>query len=68
MATLTHLPPELLHNIFSHVDPEDLARIPLACQALNNFIKGNNALCRAIYLRLFVCDLLYSLAVAHPLN
>lgn len=55
MAVLTHLPPEILHNIFKDVDPEDLARIPLTCRSLNNFIKGNNALCRAIYLRDWVC-------------
>ncbi|AEO67048.1 uncharacterized protein THITE_2064207 [Thermothielavioides terrestris NRRL 8126] len=52
MVSLTHLPPEILHNIFSFVDPEDLARIPFTCRLLNNFIKDNNALCRAIYLRI----------------
>ncbi|KAK4156848.1 hypothetical protein C8A00DRAFT_40754 [Chaetomidium leptoderma] len=51
-AVLTHLPPEILHHIFSYADPEDLTRIPLVCRFLNNFIKGNNALCRAIYLRI----------------
>jgi hypothetical protein len=54
MVSLTHLPPEILHNIFSFVDPEDLARIPFTCRLLNNFIKDNNALCRAIYLRILV--------------
>ncbi|KAK4038244.1 hypothetical protein C8A01DRAFT_37829 [Parachaetomium inaequale] len=51
-AVLTHLPPEILHSILSHVDPEDLGWLPLTCRALNNFIKGNNPLCRAIYLRI----------------
>ncbi|AEO55468.1 hypothetical protein MYCTH_2299331 [Thermothelomyces thermophilus ATCC 42464] len=50
MAThLTHLPPEILHSILSHVDPEDLSRLPLTCRLFNNFIKGNNLLWRAIY-------------------
>lgn len=57
MAVLTHLPPEILHNILSYVEPEDLARIPLTCRVFNNFIKENNALCRAIYLRNWVCSL-----------
>ena len=65
MAALTHLPPELLHNIFSYVDPEDLARIPLACRSLNRFIKGNNALCRAIYLRILV-GTPPGLPISHP--
>ncbi|KAK3292249.1 uncharacterized protein B0H64DRAFT_346948 [Chaetomium fimeti] len=51
-ATLVHLPSEILHNILSYVDPEDLAWLPLTCRSLNNFIKGNNPLCRAIYLRI----------------
>ncbi|KAK3900135.1 hypothetical protein C8A05DRAFT_17516 [Staphylotrichum tortipilum] len=51
-ATLTRLPPELLHSIFSHLDPEDLARLPLTCRHMNSFVKGNNPLCRAIYLRI----------------
>ena len=53
-AALTHLPPEILHSILSHVDPEDLGWLPLTCRALNNFIEGNNPLCRAIYLRILV--------------
>jgi hypothetical protein len=59
-ADLTHLPVEILHNILSYVEPEDLARIPLTCRALNNFVKGNNALCRAIYLRIMVTPKLSS--------
>ncbi|KAK3306592.1 uncharacterized protein B0T15DRAFT_412957 [Chaetomium strumarium] len=51
MAALTHLPPEILHAILGYVDPEDLARISVTCRCLNNFIKGNNALCRAVYMR-----------------
>jgi len=58
MAALTRLPPEILHSILSYVDVEDLARIPLTCRDLNTFIKGNNALCRAIYLNCFVCLIL----------
>ncbi|KAH6856798.1 hypothetical protein B0I37DRAFT_403282 [Chaetomium sp. MPI-CAGE-AT-0009] len=51
-AALAHLPPEILHNILTYVDPEDLAWLPLTCRLFNNFIKGNNPLCRAIYLRI----------------
>ncbi|KAH6635554.1 hypothetical protein B0J18DRAFT_419107 [Chaetomium sp. MPI-SDFR-AT-0129] len=47
---ITHLPPEILHAIFSHVEPRDLGWLPLTCRRFNNFIKGNNPLCRAIYL------------------
>lgn len=54
-AALTHLPPEILHSILSYVEPEDLAWLPLTCRLFNNFIKGNNPLCRAIYLRILVC-------------
>ncbi|EAQ88248.1 hypothetical protein CHGG_04867 [Chaetomium globosum CBS 148.51] len=50
-AALTNLPPEILHNILSYVEPEDLTWLPLTCRVFNNFIKGNNPLCRAIYLR-----------------
>ncbi|KAK4103793.1 hypothetical protein N658DRAFT_467377 [Parathielavia hyrcaniae] len=53
MAGLTNLPPELLHTILSYVDIEDLARISVTCRCLSNFVKGNNALCRAVYLRHF---------------
>jgi len=52
---ITHLPPEILHSILSHVDPEDLAWLPLTCRLFNNFIKGNNPLYRAIYARILVC-------------
>jgi hypothetical protein len=57
---LTQLPPEILHNILSLVELDDLTAIQLTCRFLNNFIQGNNALCRAIYLRLFVCLLAHS--------
>jgi hypothetical protein len=54
MAALTHLPPEILHAILGYVDPEDLARISVTCRCLSNFISGNNALCRAVYMRIMV--------------
>ncbi|KAL2156987.1 hypothetical protein VTH06DRAFT_8830 [Thermothelomyces fergusii] len=46
---LTHLPPEILHSILSHVDPEDLARLLLTCRRFHNLIEGNNLLWRTIY-------------------
>ncbi|KAL2016273.1 hypothetical protein VTK56DRAFT_4017 [Thermocarpiscus australiensis] len=52
MTLLTQLSPEIIHKILSFVEPEDLGRLPLTCRCLNTFVKGNNALCRDIYLRI----------------
>jgi hypothetical protein len=51
---LTQLPAETIHNILSLVEPEDLSPIAQTCRFLNDFVKGNNALCRDIYLRILV--------------
>lgn len=51
---ITHLPPEILHAILCHVEPRDLGWLPLTCRHFHNFIKGNNPLCRAIYLNTLV--------------
>ncbi|KAK3944895.1 hypothetical protein QBC46DRAFT_350253 [Diplogelasinospora grovesii] len=49
MVTLTHLPPEIVHNILSYVDPEDLASLCLTCRYFSNYVPGNRALWRDIY-------------------
>ncbi|KAK4193566.1 hypothetical protein QBC35DRAFT_371506 [Podospora australis] len=49
--TILQLPPEIFHNILVFVDPEDLGTLPLTCRHFNDFISGNNALCRDMYLR-----------------
>lgn len=54
MVSLINLPPEIVHNILSFVDPEDLGTIPQTCHALYDFTKGNRALCRDIYHRTLV--------------
>jgi len=50
---LTQLPPETIHNILRHVDPDDLPNVAQTCRALYNFVVDNNPLCREIYLREF---------------
>ncbi|KAJ4418902.1 hypothetical protein N0V82_005251 [Gnomoniopsis sp. IMI 355080] len=50
MATLTGLPVEIVSNILSFVDPEDLARTQLACRFLYHTVKDNAAMFRALYL------------------
>lgn len=55
MATLAKpfiigLPVEIVSNILSFVDPEDLPSCHLACSFLHNTIKGNVSMFRALYL------------------
>lgn len=57
---LTQLPVETIHQILSLVEPEDLGNVASTCRSLNNFIKGNNALCRDIYLRILVYNACHS--------
>jgi hypothetical protein len=47
---LTLLPAEILHGIFSWLEPKDLASLPLCCRFFNSYVKGNHRLCRDIYL------------------
>ena len=54
MVHLTQLPPEILHNILSHVDPEDTGFIRQTCRYLLTFIDGNRALFRELYYRTLV--------------
>ncbi|KAK5657733.1 hypothetical protein OQA88_2806 [Cercophora sp. LCS_1] len=51
MVLLTQLPPELIHNILTFVDPEDLATVPRTCRSLYNFVSKNGTLCRDIFTR-----------------
>ncbi|OAQ97015.1 hypothetical protein LLEC1_08108, partial [Akanthomyces lecanii] len=50
MSRLTTLPPELLHHIFSWLNPTDLGTLPRVCSALNDYVKGNWKLCQDVYL------------------
>lgn len=50
MVTLTQLPPELVSNVLSFVDPEDLPSINLTCSYLYHAVRDNTALFRALYL------------------
>ena len=54
MVQLTQLPPEILHNILSHVEPEDTPYVRQTCRYLLNFIDGNRALFRELYYRKLV--------------
>jgi hypothetical protein len=54
MVHLTQLPPEILHNILSHVEPEDTAYVRQTCRYLLTFIDGNRALFRELYYRKMV--------------
>lgn len=48
--TLTQLPPELVTNVLSFVDPEDLPMVNLTCRYLYHTVRDNTALFRALYL------------------
>lgn len=54
MVHITQLPPEILHNILSHVEPEDLGYVRRACRHLHTFVDGNRALFRDVYYRKLV--------------
>jgi hypothetical protein len=57
---LTTLPHELLHNIFKHIDPLQLAGLAIQCRALRGFISNNTQLFKDIFVQYFVssCDIL----------
>ena len=54
---LLNLPHEVLHSIISNADPQDLAAL-CCCRSLNDFVKNNDLLCREMYLKNFVRQLL----------
>lgn len=53
MVLLTELPPEIIHNILSFVEPSDLAWIPAICKTLYYSVKGNTAVFKQVYLAHF---------------
>ncbi|KAL0944288.1 uncharacterized protein CTRU02_202175 [Colletotrichum truncatum] len=53
MLRLDLLPPEILHHIFSGLGPRDLGRLPRTCRVFHNHVKGNQQLCKDIYLKTF---------------
>lgn len=54
MASLLELSHELLHCIFTEIEPADLAAVSRSCGTLNSYIKGNRLLCKELYLRRYV--------------
>lgn len=54
MAHLNLLPAEILHHIFSGLDPRDLGRVPRTCRFLYGYVKGNQNLCKDVYLGVLV--------------
>lgn len=51
MATLLGLSHELLHCVFTEVEPTDLAALSRTCHSLHAYIKGNRLLHKDLYLR-----------------
>lgn len=47
---LTTLPTEILNHIFMWLDPVSLMTTSKVCRLLYNVIKGNQSLCRNVYL------------------
>ncbi|KAJ0310044.1 uncharacterized protein N0V96_005811 [Colletotrichum fioriniae] len=52
------LPAEILHHIFSGLEPRDLGRLPRTCRFLHSYVKGNQKLCKDVYLNALSRDLL----------
>ncbi|EXF77223.1 F-box domain-containing protein, partial [Colletotrichum fioriniae PJ7] len=44
------LPAEILHHIFSGLEPRDLGRLPRTCRFLHSYVKGNQKLYKDVYL------------------
>ncbi|KAF6821524.1 hypothetical protein CSOJ01_00027 [Colletotrichum sojae] len=51
MVHLNLLPAEILHHILSGLDPRDLGRVPRTCRFLYGYVKGNQNLCKDVYMR-----------------
>lgn len=51
MVLLTELPPEILHNVFIHVEPPDLACLPRVCRTFAHAVSQNVSLFKQVYLR-----------------
>ena len=57
MATtlsLLDLSHEVLHSIFTFIEPADLASLNRSCRALNAYIDSNHLLCKELYLQRWV--------------
>src|ERR1700710_2185022 len=54
MATLTALPHEILHAIFSIIDIPDIASVRFTCRSLHRFISDNRLLFKDLYLQRLV--------------
>lgn len=54
MACLLDFSHELLHAIFTNIDPADLAALSKTCSTLNSYIKDNKLLHKALYLQKWV--------------
>jgi hypothetical protein len=50
MSSLLSLCDELLHEVFAHVAPSDLASLAKTCRTFDGYIKGNHVLWRDSYL------------------
>ncbi|KAF2217053.1 hypothetical protein CERZMDRAFT_55665 [Cercospora zeae-maydis SCOH1-5] len=51
MASLLELSHELLHCIFTEIEPADLASLSSSCRAIRSYISGNRLLHRGLYVR-----------------
>ncbi|GAB7346909.1 hypothetical protein MBLNU459_g1981t2 [Dothideomycetes sp. NU459] len=51
MACLLDFSHELLHAIFTNIEPSDLGALSRSCSALNSYIQGNRLLCKDLYLQ-----------------
>ena len=51
MATLLELSHELLHCIFTEIDPADLAALSLTCRMLYSYVNANRLLHKDLYVR-----------------
>ncbi|KAK3716208.1 hypothetical protein LTR37_006653 [Vermiconidia calcicola] len=51
MPSLLELSHELLHCVFTEIDPADLAQLSASCQSLYSYIKGNKLLHKDLYVR-----------------
>lgn len=54
MTGLTALPVEILHAIFSLLDPKDLAALPRVCSSIRDNVAGNAKLFKDVYMNHYV--------------
>jgi hypothetical protein len=57
MASLLNLCDELLHEVFTRVQPTDLAGLTKTCRTFNAYIKGNKILFKDVFLLNFVSSI-----------